>query len=141
MYQLTVEARFSAAHAIVIAGTREPVHGHDWLVTATIAGDELDGDGLLCDFHTVEDTLKNIVRPFRSMNLNEVAPFDTTNPTAELVAKHIFDELHDRLDEALAPHAAVASVRVTESPGCAAIYSPAAASSGSAGSGSGAGRG
>ena len=97
MYELTVEARFSAAHAIMISGTREPVHGHDWLVTATIAGDELDADGLLCDFHTVEDTLKNIVRPFRSMNLNEVAPFDTVNPAAELVAKHIFDELHDRI--------------------------------------------
>ncbi|MEO0715549.1 MAG: 6-carboxytetrahydropterin synthase [Planctomycetota bacterium] len=122
MYELTVEARFSAAHAIMISGTREPVHGHDWLVTATIAGDELDADGLLCDFHTVEDTLKNIVRPFRSMNLNEVAPFDTVNPTAELVAKHIFDELHDRLDAALAPHATVRSVRVTEAPGCAATY-------------------
>ena len=124
MYELTVEARFSAAHAIMIAGTREPLHGHDWLVTVTLAGRELDGDGLLCDFHTVEDTLKGIVRPFRSRNLNEVEPFTRVNPTAEHVARHIFEALHEALDAALAPHAAVVSVRVTESPGCAATYRP-----------------
>ena len=98
------------------------MHGHDWLVTATIAGEALDDDGLLCDFHTVEDTLKNIVRPFRSQNLNDVPPFDSTNPSAELVARHIYDGLHDALGAALEPHARVAAVRVTESPGCAATY-------------------
>lgn len=122
MYEISVEAEFCAAHAITIAGTREPIHGHNWRVTAIIGGDRLDADGLLCDFHTVHQTLGEIVEPFHNRNLNEVPPFDTTNPSAELVARHIADELGRRLGRALEPHARVRSVRVTEATGCAATY-------------------
>jgi 6-pyruvoyltetrahydropterin/6-carboxytetrahydropterin synthase len=122
MFELTVDAEFCAAHALVIAGTREAMHGHNWRVTATVAGGQLDGDGLLCDFHTVEETLNEIVDALNIRNLHDVPPFNTVNPTAENVAKHIGDELHRRLGEALAPHARIKSVRVTEAPGCAATY-------------------
>ncbi|QYU66529.1 6-carboxytetrahydropterin synthase [Leptolyngbya sp. 15MV] len=54
MYEIDVQAEFSAAHAIRIAGIVEPLHGHNWHVTATVVGPELDADGLLCDFHTIE---------------------------------------------------------------------------------------
>lgn len=124
MFELTVQSTFSAAHAILIAGTREPLHGHDWRVTVTVGAEELDSDGLICDFHTVRDMLGEIIAPFHNNNLNAVAPFDTRNPTAELVAKHIADELIISLGAALAPLARIASVRVTESPGCTAVYMP-----------------
>ena len=123
MYEIAVHCEFCAAHALMISGQCEPVHGHNWKVTAVIAGTTLDPDGLLCDFHTAEDVLKEIVSPFDNNNLNACEPFSTgTNPSAELVAKHIADELADRLDEALRPHARVASVSVTEAPGCIAKY-------------------
>ena len=32
MFELEVRRIFSAAHAIVIRGEREPIHGHDWQV-------------------------------------------------------------------------------------------------------------
>lgn len=123
MYHLTIETVFSAAHAISIHGVRETVHGHDWRVTATIEGSVLDRDGLLCDFHTVKEVLEDITGLMNNSDLNAHPAFARSNPSAELVAKHIFDELHSRLVDALAPHARVASVRVTESPGCAATYS------------------
>ena len=47
MHAITVEADFSAAHALSIAGIREPIHGHDWHVTARLEGPTLDDDGLL----------------------------------------------------------------------------------------------
>jgi 6-pyruvoyltetrahydropterin/6-carboxytetrahydropterin synthase len=123
MYEIAVHCEFCAAHALMISGQREPVHGHNWKVTAVIAGSTLDADGLLCDFHTAEDVLKEIVSPFDNNNLNACEPFSKgTNPSAELVAKHIADELAERLDEALRPHARVASVSVTEAPGCVAKY-------------------
>lgn len=122
MYEITVDREFCAAHALEIQGTREPLHGHNFHVTVTVAGDELDSDGLLCDFHTVNAVLKDVCRPFVNANLNGTAPFDTTNPTAELIARHIGDEMSSRLDDALAPAARVASVRVTETTGCAATY-------------------
>ena len=124
MYELTIETVFSAAHAIVIAGQREALHGHDWHVTACIAGEHLDADGLLVDFHAVEESLHAILRPFRNANLNECAPFDRTNPTAEHVARHIAAALDARLRPIMgeARGVRVAWVRVTESPGCAATY-------------------
>ena len=123
MYHLTIETVFSAAHAISINGVRETIHGHDWRVTAAIEGAVLDADGLLCDFHTVKEVLEDITGSMNNSDLNAHAAFAKCNASAELVAKYIFDQLHTRLGEALAPHARVASVRITESPGCAATYS------------------
>jgi len=120
MYELTIEHAFSAAHAIRIAGVVETLHGHDWRVTATIRGDTLDADGLLCDFHTVQGALAELCATFHNTTLNAVPPFDRTNPTAELVARHLVDALAERLDPFLRPHARVHSVRVTEAIGCAA---------------------
>ncbi|MBL9000827.1 MAG: 6-carboxytetrahydropterin synthase [Phycisphaerae bacterium] len=125
MFEITVESAFCAAHAIIIAGVREPVHGHNFRVTVTVEGDTLDGDGLLCDFHTVAAVLGEIIAPFENRNLNETDPFTRINPTAERIAAHIGDCLAERLDGSLAPHARIAAVRVTEAEGCAATYRPA----------------
>jgi len=122
MFEIAVHTEFCAAHAIMISGRREPVHGHNWRVTARLAGPTLDADGLLCDFHTVEATLREIVAPFDNGDLNATDPFTGVNPTAEHVARHIATELGERLDGALAPHARVASVSVTEAPGCVATF-------------------
>ncbi len=121
MYEIIVEHEFCAAHAITIAGVREPMHGHNFRVAATIAGEALDGDGLLCDFHTVHAMLEEVCRPFVNANLNEVEPFTRVNPSAEHIARHIADTLADRLDGALAPAARVASVSVSEATGCRAV--------------------
>lgn len=122
MYELTVEAEFCAAHAIILQGQREVVHGHNWRVTATVSGSQLDAEGLLCDFHLVEKALGAVIGPYHNSDLNRVAPFDDVNPTAENVARHIAEALAARLDARLGPRAGVASVRVTEAPGCAITY-------------------
>ncbi len=125
MYRLTVEAEFAAAHAIVMRGEREPVHGHNWRVTVTVAGPTLDEDGLLCDFHAIEQSLRRVSERFHNKNLNETAPFDRTNPTAELVAVHLAEAIEAGIPAADAARGVrVESVRVTEAPGCAAIYTP-----------------
>lgn len=122
MFQIVFNAEFCAAHAISIGGAREPVHGHNWRVEAVIEGETLDHDGLLCDFHTAQHVLREIVEPFDNNDLNSITPFDDTNPTAEHVAKHIGESLQNQLGDALAPNARVVSVSVTEAPGCRAVY-------------------
>lgn len=122
MFEITVETEFCAAHALSIAGQREKTHGHNWHVTVCVAGEILDPDGLLCDFHTVQASLNEIIEPFQNTNLNDTPPFDRDNPSAENVARHIGVQLSSRIDPALAPHAAVAWVRVTEATSCAATY-------------------
>ena len=124
MFEIQVEAEFAAAHALAIAGVREPVHGHNWHIVVTLAGETLDADGLLCDFHTVEESLREIVLRYHNRNLNDTPPFDRVNPSAELVARHIAEALEARLGTALAPAAWIESVSTTEAPGCRATYRP-----------------
>jgi 6-pyruvoyltetrahydropterin/6-carboxytetrahydropterin synthase len=116
MYELEIHRSFSAAHAIVMGGAREPLHGHDWRVDVVVEASELDSDGLVCDFHALEQSLAAVLAPFQSRNLNETPPFDQVNPTAELVARHIAVEMKSRVGA----RARLKSVRVTEAPGCAA---------------------
>lgn len=126
-FQLEVTDTFSAAHAITIAGEREPVHGHDWRVTVIVERDELDADGLVADFHALQGALADVLRPFRNRTLNDAPPFradlpraDAVNPTAERVAEHIANEVASNLPAPVRLH----SVRVTEAVGCAAIWRP-----------------
>lgn len=123
MFEIVVESEFSAAHALTIAGQREMLHGHDWRVTLTLEGERLDPDGLLCDFHTVQNTLRELTDRFHNRNLNDTAPFDRVNPSAEQVAKFIGDRMVSFVSE-FAPHARVAMVTVTEAPRCKAAYRP-----------------
>jgi 6-pyruvoyltetrahydropterin/6-carboxytetrahydropterin synthase len=120
MYELTVERTFSAAHAIMMGGQRESVHGHDWRVTVNVAGESLDDDGLLCDFHALEAAVDAAIAPFNNRHLNEMPPFDRVNPTAEHVAKHIATAILPTLP----PGVSLCSVSVTEAPGCIATYRP-----------------
>lgn len=124
MYELEVQGEFCAAHAIVIAGAREPVHGHNWRVTLTVTGPTLDAHGLLCDFHAVEAALAETTRPFANADLNATPPFDRVNPTAEAVARHVAEGVASRLAGLLPSGARVSACRVTEAPGCAATYRP-----------------
>ncbi len=143
MFRIEVSGAFSAAHAILIAGRRETLHGHDWHVTAVIEGAELDEDGLLVDFHAVESALAGLCARFHNGNLNEIPPFDRVNPTAERVAEFLANELAQSLHaSSVSPsgfeaqrvfgrktssgleigggRSRVVSVRVTEAVGCAA---------------------
>jgi 6-pyruvoyltetrahydropterin/6-carboxytetrahydropterin synthase len=127
VFEVSVEAEFCAAHALMLRGVREPVHGHTWRVRAVVSGRRLDADGLLCDFHEVERALGAVLSPWRDRNLNEVAPFagpEGVNPSAENVAAYVADELSRRLLPMLFGGMCVSSVTVTEAPGCAATFRP-----------------
>jgi len=120
-FAIEVEREFAAAHAILLGGVRERLHGHNWRVVVSVAGDRLDGEELLCDFHAVEGMLDEVLAPFRDGNLNDTPPFDATNPTAEAVARHVGASLAHRLRRA-APAVRVEWVRVTEAPRCTAVF-------------------
>ena len=120
VYELSIERVFNASHALLLLGEREQVHAHAWRVIVTVQGDDLDDDGLLCDFHALEGLLDPIIEPFQNADLHRVRPFDTVNPSAELLAQHVAHELGPALQDGL--H--LCSVSVTEAPGCTAIYRP-----------------
>jgi 6-pyruvoyltetrahydropterin/6-carboxytetrahydropterin synthase len=125
MFEVRVERVFCAAHALVIGGARETLHGHNWRVRVTIAGPALDADGLLVDFHAVERLLDEIIGPMHNANLHDVPPFDTVSPSAERVAEQIGARMRagvDVLTMATSPRPRVVSVEVTEAPCCVATW-------------------
>src|SRR5579883_718131 len=52
---------FSAAHFITLDGTYEPLHGHNYAVSAELAGTELTADSYLLDFGVVKSLLRGYI--------------------------------------------------------------------------------
>ncbi len=119
MYECRVQAGFSAAHQLRLAdGALEPVHGHDWKVEVVFRGALLDRTGVLVDFIAAEKALHQVVAVLDHTSLNECPGRLGLNPTAEHVARWIFDKLRERMGAEAPP----AAVYVTEAPGCVAAY-------------------
>ncbi len=97
----------------------EPLHEHDWRVTAILRGPELGKDGFLVDFCFVRQEMDRILKPLTGANLNEHPLLAGMPSSAEAVAQRVFEAL-DRLDWR-GPE--LAGVAVAEAPGCSAIFS------------------
>lgn len=95
MYQLKVQGAFEAAHQIPgYPGKCARLHGHNWVVEATVRGSQLDNLGMLIDFKTVKSALMETLNRFDHRFLNELPPFsEGETPTAEHLAHSIFEEL------------------------------------------------
>ncbi len=94
MFEVTVEQTFAAGHALRnYKGKCENVHGHNFRVQVKIEGERLDDTGLLVDFIDVKDAMRAIIDRVDHQFLNEIAPFDTKNPSAENIAEYFHLEL------------------------------------------------
>jgi 6-pyruvoyltetrahydropterin/6-carboxytetrahydropterin synthase len=94
MFEISVEYTFAAGHALRnYKGKCEHVHGHNYKVRVTVAGDKLNAAGLLMDFVDLRVEIKRLVEKLDHRFLNEIPPFDQLNPSAENLAKYICDEI------------------------------------------------
>jgi 6-pyruvoyltetrahydropterin/6-carboxytetrahydropterin synthase len=94
MFEVSVEQTFAAGHALRnYKGKCENVHGHNYRVLVTLAGPQLDSIGLLVDFVEVKKLINSVVDRLDHQFLNDLAPFDVINPSAENMAKYFFDEI------------------------------------------------
>jgi 6-pyruvoyltetrahydropterin/6-carboxytetrahydropterin synthase len=98
MYEIAVERFFDAAHFLRgYQGKCEAMHGHRYRVVVRIAAAGLNDIGLAYDFTDLKRHLDGILARFDHVLLNEVPPFDKTNPSAENIAATIYDELKAKL--------------------------------------------
>ena len=94
MFEVSVEQTFAAAHALRnYHGKCENLHGHNYRVQATFRGAELDGAGMLVDFVEVKRHMRAVTERLDHINLNETAPFDVINPSAENIARYVFEQM------------------------------------------------
>lgn len=69
------------------------MHGHNWKVEVEVCGNKLDNIGMVIDFKEIRNMTKKIVDELDHHFLNDLIPFKEVNPTAENIAKYIFEEL------------------------------------------------
>lgn len=124
MYEVSVDENFAAAHNLRdYKGKCENLHGHNYKVRVTLTGTELDSTGLLYDFVNLKRAIQGVLRSLDHIYLNEFPPFDVLNPSAENIARYIYEETAKQLPKA--PNGAgIASVTVWESDLTAATYRP-----------------
>lgn len=117
LYTISVEAGFSAQHHLRFRdGALERPHKHEWAVRAHFTRPALDEVGMVLDFSTVQEALESVVARLHGTDLNKQADLEGLNPTAEFVAKYIFERL------AGCGLSSVVRVEVTEAPGCVAAF-------------------
>ncbi len=119
MFTISVETHFWASHQLLLPdGSKEPLHHHNWLVTADVSSDRLNDMAVVMDFHELKQMVDNIADEFNNKALNETNSFQQNNPSAENVAKYIYDKLRAELPEGVK----LRNVKVVEQTGCSAIY-------------------
>jgi 6-pyruvoyltetrahydropterin/6-carboxytetrahydropterin synthase len=123
MFEVSVEETFAAGHALRnYHGKCENVHGHNYRVRVALEGAELDQAGLLVDFVEIKRVLRAIIEKLDHQFLNDVAPFDKLNPSAENMARYFYQELAQNLTGAREHAVRVAEVKIWETDTATATY-------------------
>jgi 6-pyruvoyltetrahydropterin/6-carboxytetrahydropterin synthase len=113
MFEVAVEQTFAAAHFLRnYKGKCENLHGHNYRVKVTFRGEQLDGAGMLMDFGEIKRRMREVTERLDHHNLNDLTPFDTLNPSAENIARYIFEEVRTGL--ALQQQSLLREVKVWE---------------------------
>lgn len=100
------------------------MHGHRYVVEAVLEADELDKNGFVADFDTVEPLLDKLAARLDHRLLNELIPFKEEGPpSAERQAEYFFRELDSAL-KASAIDVRLVKIRITQDPDTWAEYEP-----------------
>ena len=123
MFEVTIEETFAAGHALRnYRGKCENVHGHNYRCQVTISGTELDSVGLLVDFVELKKVVHVVLDRMDHQWLNDFPPFDVLNPSAENMAKYIYDQVSTGLHAQKGVR--VGAVRLWETDTASATYRP-----------------
>jgi 6-pyruvoyltetrahydropterin/6-carboxytetrahydropterin synthase len=96
MYRIGVKRGFDAAHRLEgHPGKCSRLHGHSWRVEAVFASEGIGPDGMFLDFDDAGAALERLLEPLDHSCLNELDAFETIPPTAENVARHIYERLSE----------------------------------------------
>src|SRR4051794_9431762 len=96
MFEVTIEETFAAGHALRnYRGKCEKVHGHNYRSQVTLEGEQLDSIGLLVAFVEMNRVVHSVLDRLDHTWLNEFPPFDVLNPSAENIARYIYQNVYE----------------------------------------------
>lgn len=129
MYTDRIELMFDAGHRLLkYKGKCESPHGHTFRAEIMLSSEKLDKMGFVADFVELRDRIgkwvdehwdhaflindqdQELLSVFNSLTEKKIFVFHNENPTAEVMAKYLYDNVH-RLYGDL-----VSKVRIWESP-------------------------
>ncbi|MBQ9642201.1 MAG: 6-carboxytetrahydropterin synthase [Bacteroidaceae bacterium] len=89
MYYVSKRMEISACHHLELSYESKccNLHGHNWIVTLYCKAEELNPDGMVCDFTHIKQAIHGYLD---HGNLNELLPF---NPTAENIARWMTEQI------------------------------------------------
>jgi len=120
MYEVKIEADFSAAHNLKeVGGKCESLHGHNFKVEVAVESETLDDSGMVIDFRLLKEKTRNLLENLDHRYLNDLSCFQGKNPSAENVAFYLFQEIARQIDQGARR---VAWVAVWESNTSRAVY-------------------
>ena len=91
MFQLTLKGDIASAHFLRgYPGKCKDLHGHTWKVEVFLSSDKLNEIGMVEDFAKLKIQFKEFLSHLDHKNLNDLEYFKTVNPTAENIAKFIY---------------------------------------------------
>jgi len=118
LFRVGIKEHFDAAHFLRdYPGKCAKLHGHRWVVEVCAKGDTLSELGLLVDFGMLKEKLGAILAELDHSVINEHPFFKAVNPSAENLAKYVFNQFG-----AIAPGVSLDGVRVFETPDAWADY-------------------
>lgn len=99
MISIRTEFDFEAAHKLRLTYSSkcENLHGHSYRCAVTISSENLDENGMICDFKVLKSIIKEKIEDrLDHAYLNDI--FDT-NATAEMMSAWIGNEINNGLSE------------------------------------------
>jgi 6-pyruvoyltetrahydropterin/6-carboxytetrahydropterin synthase len=123
MFEVSVEDSFAAGHALRgYHGKCENIHGHNYKVRITLAGEVLDETGMLVDFKEVKVAINGVIERLDHQFLNDLEPFNQANPSAENIARYFYREVGSLLQASTGNRVRVKQVKLWETDTTAATY-------------------
>lgn len=120
MYEILIKTDFSGAHNLRgYKGKCENLHGHNWKVEARFEKDTLNDIGIAVDFKVLKAKLKKILKKIDHVYLNKIEAFKKDNPSAENIARYVFEKLTSSIKE---KRLSIKSVSIWESDTSCATY-------------------
>jgi len=99
VYEVSIRGEFSAAHNLrEIGGKCESLHGHNFKVEVAVESASLDSQGLVIDFRILKEETRAVLEGLDHKYLNELPFCRGRNPSSEVIAAHLFEELSRRID-------------------------------------------
>ncbi len=120
MYEVKIITTFAAAHSLRnYPGNCKNIHGHNWKIEVVMQSDHLDHLGMSVDFRMLKQETESLLHTLDHTYLNDNPPFNAINPTAENMARWLYETLSKRLNN---DHAKLSRVFVWENENSSASY-------------------